>query len=77
VVVASLNDNPFFNYQLGFPRGGHWDELFNSDVYQNWVNPLAVGNYGGIDANGGPLNNLPSSASITIPPRAILVFGAA
>jgi 1,4-alpha-glucan branching enzyme len=76
LVVASFNDNPFFNYQLGFPRGGRWAELFNSDVYQNWVNPLMVGNNGAIFANGGPMNNLPFSASITIPPRSILVFGA-
>lgn len=75
VVVASLNDNPFFGYQLGFPQSGHWSELFNSDIYDNWVNPLAVGNYGGIEASGGPMHNLPFSASITIPPRAILVFG--
>jgi 1,4-alpha-glucan branching enzyme len=75
VVVASLNDNPLFGYQLGFPQSGHWNELFNSDIYDTWVNPLAVGNYGGIQANGGPMHNLPCSASITIPPRAILVFG--
>ncbi len=75
VVVASLNDNPFFNYQLGFPLGGRWAELFNSDIYQNWVNPLAVGNYGGVLADGGPRDGLPFSAWITIPPRAILVFG--
>lgn len=75
VVVASLNDSPFFGYQLGFPVGGHWSELFNSDVYDNWVNPLVVGNYGGVWANGGSMHNLPYSASITIPPRAILVFG--
>jgi 1,4-alpha-glucan branching enzyme len=77
VVVASLNDNPFFKYQLGFPRGGRWAELLNSDVYQNWVNPLAVGNNGAIWADGGPRDNLPFSAWITIPPRAILVFGVA
>ncbi len=75
VVVASLNDHPFFGYQLGFPRSGHWGELFNSDVYDNWVNPLAVGNYGGVEAAGGSLHGLPYSAAITIPPRAILVFG--
>jgi 1,4-alpha-glucan branching enzyme len=76
VVVASLNDSPFFGYQLGFPRYGNWAELLNSDVYDNWVNPLRVGNNGGIYASGGPLHNLPFSASITIPPRSILVFGA-
>ncbi len=76
VVVASLNDNPFFGYALGFPSGGRWLELFNSDVYDNWVNPLLVGNGGSIDAAGGPMHDLPASAGITIPPRAILVFGA-
>jgi 1,4-alpha-glucan branching enzyme len=75
VVVASLNDNPFFGYELGFPRSGHWGELFNSDVYDNWVNPLAVGNYGGIDVGGAPMHGLPYSVAITVPPRAILVFG--
>jgi 1,4-alpha-glucan branching enzyme len=75
VVVASLNDNPFFGYQLGFPQYGRWAELFNSDVYDNWVNPLAVGNSGAIYAGGAPMHDLPYSASITIPPRAILVFG--
>jgi 1,4-alpha-glucan branching enzyme len=75
VVVANLNDSPFFNYQLGFPRASAWAELFNSDVYDNWVNPFAVGNYGGVTASGGPLHGLPSSASITIPPRAVVVFG--
>jgi 1,4-alpha-glucan branching enzyme len=74
VVVASLNDAPFFGYQLGFPQGGRWAELFNSDVYENWVNPLLVGNNGAIYADGEPLHNLPFSASITIPPRSILVF---
>jgi 1,4-alpha-glucan branching enzyme len=75
VVVASLNDNPFFGYQLGFPQNGRWAELFNSDVYDNWVNPLAVGNNGAIFVNGGPMHDLPYSTSITIPPRSILVFG--
>jgi 1,4-alpha-glucan branching enzyme len=75
VVVASLADSAYFGYQLGFPRQGHWSELFNSDIYDNWVNPLAVGNYGGMDAFGGPRDDLPTSAAITIPPRAVLVFG--
>jgi hypothetical protein len=61
--VASLNDNPFFGYQLGFPQYGRWAELFNSDVYDNWVNPLAVGNYGAIYAGGVPMHDLPYSAA--------------
>jgi 1,4-alpha-glucan branching enzyme len=75
VVVASLSDSAFFGYQVGFPFAGRWGELFNSDVYDNWVNPLRVGNGGAVDVGGGPLHDLPASAAITIPPRSILVFG--
>jgi len=74
VVVASLNENTFSSYELGFPRPGHWLEVFNSDVYDNWVNPWVAGNGGGIWANGGPLHGLPASAGIVIPANSILVF---
>jgi len=75
IVVVSLNDNAFYGYSIGFPSGGHWNELFNSDIYDNWVNPAAVGNYGGIDANGGPMHGFGNSGAITIPPNSIVVFG--
>ena len=74
VVVASLNENTFSSYELGFPRPGHWLEVFNSDVYDNWVNPWVAGNGGGIWANGGPLHGVPASAGIVIPANSILVF---
>jgi 1,4-alpha-glucan branching enzyme len=35
VVVASLNDFTFFDYELGWPAAGDWRELFNSDVYED------------------------------------------
>ncbi len=57
VVVASLNENNWYNYQVGFPGGGGWAEVFNSDVYDNWVNPSTAGNGGGIDASGPPLHD--------------------
>jgi 1,4-alpha-glucan branching enzyme len=80
VVVATLADSTWYNYQLGFPSAGHWSEIFNSDVYdscnanQVLVNPQVAGNNGGIDAYGPPLHNLPTSASITIPANSVLVF---
>ena len=48
VVVVSLNESTYYGYQLGFPGGGRWLEVFNSDIYDNWVNPIAAGNGGGI-----------------------------
>ncbi|HET6386813.1 MAG TPA: alpha amylase C-terminal domain-containing protein [Armatimonadota bacterium] len=74
VVVASLNENTWYNYQIGFPVGGRWLELFNSDVYDNWVNPRAAGNGGAIDANGPGIQGLPCSAAMTIPANSLLVF---
>ena len=74
VVVAHLGDGNKFGYSIGFPRPGHWREAFNSDVYQNWVNPAATGNGGGIDATGGPLHDRPCSAALTLPANSILIF---
>jgi 1,4-alpha-glucan branching enzyme len=74
VVVASLNESTFYNYQLGFPRPGRWLEVFNSDVYDNWVNPWVAGNGGIIEANGPPWHDLPHSAWLVIPANSILVF---
>jgi 1,4-alpha-glucan branching enzyme len=74
IVVASLSESTHFNYELGFPISGYWKEEINSDVYDNWVNPWAVGNGGGIDATGRMMHGLPFSARITIPANGILIF---
>ena len=74
VVVCSLNERTWHDYHIGFPGPGRWLEIFNSDVYDNWVNPFVTGNGGAIDANGPPMHELPSSASLTIPANGLLVF---
>lgn len=74
IVVVSLNEFTFYSYDLGFPHAGQWFEAFNSDIYDNWVNPQGVGNGGGVFASGSPLHGLPSSASIVIPANSIVVF---
>jgi len=76
VVVASLNENTFYDhsYNLGFPGDGEWREVFNSDIYDNFFNPNVHGNAGGITASGPGMHGLPSSAGITLPANSILVF---
>jgi 1,4-alpha-glucan branching enzyme len=74
MVVLTLAESTWYNYKIGFPGGGHWLEVFNSDVYDNWVNPIVAGNGGGLDANGPPLHNLPASAEVTIPANGFVVF---
>jgi 1,4-alpha-glucan branching enzyme len=76
VIVASLNERTFLNYsyRLGFPAEGHWHEVFNSDVYDDFLNPNVQGNPGGITADGPPWDGLPVSAGITLPANSILIF---
>jgi len=74
IVVATLSETTWFNYAIGFPIAGHWTEVFNSDVYDNFPNPIAAGNGGGIDASGPPLHGFSCSASITIPANGFVVF---
>lgn len=74
VVVASLNETSLASYEVGFPGNGHWRERFNSDTYEQWVNPDIRGNGGGIEANGLGQHGLPASAAITIPANGFVIF---
>jgi 1,4-alpha-glucan branching enzyme len=74
VVVATLSESTWYDYVVGFPSGGQWIEVFNSDVYDNWVNPQTAGNHGGIVASGPPLHGLSASASVVIPANGFVVF---
>jgi 1,4-alpha-glucan branching enzyme len=74
VVVASLHESTWWGYRLGFPSAGRWMEIFNSDVYDNWVNPLVAGNAGGVEAVWQPMHGLPASASVVIPANGVVVF---
>jgi 1,4-alpha-glucan branching enzyme len=74
IVVATLAEQTWWNYDLGFPLTGFWQEVFNSDVYDNWVNPWVAGNGGGVQAEGPPMHGFASSASIVIPANGVVVF---
>jgi 1,4-alpha-glucan branching enzyme len=74
VVAINFANEAKFGYSIGFPGGGRWREVFNSDVYDGWINPRALGNGGSVEANGGPLHGLAASAALTLPANGILVF---
>ncbi len=74
VIVASLNESTWPRYELGFPQPGRWQEVFNSDFYDRWPNPLVFGNSGSIDVQPIPRDGMPASAAIRIPANAVLVF---
>ena len=74
IVVATFAEATWWNYALGFPFPGQWAEVFNSDVYDNWVNPWVAGNGGAITATSAPLHGFSASATIVIPANGVLVF---
>ncbi len=74
VVVASLHETTWWGYRVGFPSAGRWVEVFNSDVYDGWVNPMVAGNLGEIWVDGAGMHGLLASASIVIPANGVVVF---
>jgi 1,4-alpha-glucan branching enzyme len=74
IVVAHLSPFNSFGYRVGFPGGGEWREVFNSDVYEDWVNPNVTGNGGRVSAEPHPLHGFGHSAALVLPANSVLVF---
>jgi 1,4-alpha-glucan branching enzyme len=74
LVVAHLATYHRFEYRIGFPAGGEWQEAFNSDVYEAWVNPNVAGNGGRVLAEPTSHDGLSFSAALVLPENSILVF---
>jgi 1,4-alpha-glucan branching enzyme len=74
MVIVHLSTYNRYNYRIGFPAGGFWREVFNSDVYENWVNPNVAGNGYGVTADGEAMHGFAQSASLLLPANSILIF---
>ena len=74
LVVLHLAPYHRYDYRIGFPDSGRWSEVFNSDVYENWVNPNTAGNGGGVLAESQPLHGFGASASLVLPANSLVVF---
>ena len=75
VVVVHLGNSNVYGYRIGFPWGGTWKEAFNSDVYENWVNPNVCGNGGQITTDNIPYDGQGFSIALALPANGVLVFG--
>src|SRR5947207_5691274 len=51
IVVATLSNSTLVGLFDRLPYPGRWVEAFNSDVYENWANPMRAGNGGSINAS--------------------------
>ncbi|WP_444666162.1 1,4-alpha-glucan branching protein GlgB [Cereibacter changlensis] len=73
MVVVALNMTPVERrYRLGFPAGGQWDEVLNSDaaVYGG----LNRGNLGGVVTEAVGWHGQEQSALVTLPPLSAVIF---
>jgi 1,4-alpha-glucan branching enzyme len=73
--VANLQEMNRFGYRVGFPGGGRWREIFNSDFYDEFPNPQTVGNGGSVESEAGfGWDGMPASATINLPANGFIVF---
>jgi 1,4-alpha-glucan branching enzyme len=73
MVLAVVNMTPVErSYRLGFPAGGHWDEVLNSDA--GIYGGDNRGNLGGVTPDLGAWHGQAQSALVTLPPLSALYF---
>ncbi len=70
LVLCNFTPVPRFDYRVGVPRGGFWQERLNSDAGE--YGGSGVGNLGGVEAQPTPFHGRPYSLSLTLPPLAIV-----
>jgi 1,4-alpha-glucan branching enzyme len=72
LAVVNFTPVPRFNYQIGAPRTGHWEEVLNSDA------PLyggsGQGNFGGVSTAPVAAHGRYHALGLTLPPLAIVCF---
>ncbi len=66
VAVFNFTPVPRYNYRLGLPEGGHWQEILNTDAGD--YGGGGHGNFGGVDAYQPGSHGRPFSVNLTLPP---------
>lgn len=72
VVVLNFTAVVRYNYRVGVPLGGYYQELLNSDG--TCYGGSGVGNAGGVEAEPEPYMGKTCSLSLTLPPLGVLVL---
>ncbi|MGB6376098.1 MAG: 1,4-alpha-glucan branching protein GlgB [Syntrophobacteria bacterium] len=72
LVVLNFTPTPRYNYQVGVPRGGLWQEILNSDAEE--YGGSGHGNFGGIEAVPIEIHGRPYSLKLTLPPLGAVFF---
>lgn len=72
LTVLNFTPTPQYNYQVGVPRGGFWQEILNSDAEE--YGGSGHGNFGGIEAVPIEIHGRPYSLKLTLPPLGAVFF---
>jgi len=72
LVVCNCTPVPRYNYRVGIPFGGFWEEVLNSDAVD--YGGSGVGNLGGVEAEQVPVHGRPWSLPLTLPPLGVVIF---
>jgi 1,4-alpha-glucan branching enzyme len=68
--VCNFTPVPRFDYRIGVPVGGFWEEVLNSDRCE--YGGSGLGNLGGLEAEPIPFHGRPYSLSLTLPPLGVV-----
>ncbi len=68
IILAIFNFTPVarYNYRMGVPREGHWEEILNTDAAD--YGGSGLGNLGGVEAHKTGAHGRPFSVNLTLPP---------
>jgi 1,4-alpha-glucan branching enzyme len=72
LAIANFTPVPRYNYRVGVPDSGFWQELLNSDAAD--YGGSGLGNLGGMEAEQIAQHGQPYSLNLTLPPLAIAFF---
>jgi len=68
--VVNFSGAPQAGYRVGLPFAGRWREVINTDA--DVYGGSGVGNLGAVEAVAEPWHGRPASATLTLPPLAVL-----
>jgi 1,4-alpha-glucan branching enzyme len=72
LVICNFTPVTRYNYRVGVPRGGFWNEVLNSDALEYYGS--GKGNLGGIEAAPVPMHGQGQSLTLTLPPLTAVFF---
>ncbi len=72
IIACNFTPVPRFDYRVGAPRGGFWQEILNSDAED--YGGSGIGNLGRLEATSVSHHGRPYTLTVTLPPLAVVFF---